>query len=171
GASEVSSAILTAVATTIVSFIPVFTMEAAEGKLFGPLAFTKTFALVAALIITIVILPTLAHWFFGIRLKNNLMAKGLNVVLIVLGLYIAIFHSLFSGLILMAFGAAWFVRKYSPRQNWVITNLSLIIAVVAVSWLLAEYWLPLGPAQSLLLNFIFVGLLVGLILGFFSLLE
>lgn len=171
GASEVSSAILTAVATTVVSFIPIFTMEAAEGKLFGPLAFTKTFALVAALIITIVILPTLAHWFFGIRLKNNLMAKGLNVLLIVLGLYIAIFHSLFSGLILMAFGAAWFVRKYSPRQNWVTTNLSLIIAVVAVSWLLAEYWLPLGPAQSLLLNFIFVGLLVGLILGFFSLLE
>ena len=46
-ASEVGPAILTAVTTTIVSFIPVFTMEAAEGKLFRPLAFTKSFALLA----------------------------------------------------------------------------------------------------------------------------
>jgi Cu(I)/Ag(I) efflux system membrane protein CusA/SilA len=36
--AEVSSAIVTAVATTIVSFVPVFTLEAAEGKLFRPLA-------------------------------------------------------------------------------------------------------------------------------------
>lgn len=63
GSAEVSSAIITAVATTIVSFIPVFTLQAAEGKLFTPLAFTKTFALVAALMVTLLILPTLAHWF------------------------------------------------------------------------------------------------------------
>lgn len=66
GAAEVSSAILTAVSTTIVSFIPVFTMQAAEGKLFGPLAYTKTFALIAALFVSLLILPTLAHWFFWI---------------------------------------------------------------------------------------------------------
>ncbi|MFT4567590.1 MAG: Cu(I)/Ag(I) efflux system membrane protein CusA/SilA, partial [Saprospiraceae bacterium] len=39
---EVGGAVLTAVATTVVSFLPVFAMEAAEGKLFRPLAFTKT---------------------------------------------------------------------------------------------------------------------------------
>ena len=43
--TEVSGAILTAVATTIVSFIPIFTLEAAEGKLFTPLAWTKSLAL------------------------------------------------------------------------------------------------------------------------------
>ena len=43
--TEVSGAIITAVLTTIISFIPVFTMIGAEGKLFRPLAFTKTFAL------------------------------------------------------------------------------------------------------------------------------
>ena len=53
GAAEVSSAILTAVSTTIVSFIPVFTLQAAEGKLFRPLAFTKTFALIAALMVSL----------------------------------------------------------------------------------------------------------------------
>ena len=53
--AEVGSAIVTAVSTTIVSFIPVFTMEAAEGKLFRPLAFTKTFALISALIVALII--------------------------------------------------------------------------------------------------------------------
>src|SRR5690606_1164506 len=43
GASEVASAVLTAISTTIVSFLPVFTMTGAEGKMFIPLAFTKTF--------------------------------------------------------------------------------------------------------------------------------
>ena len=42
--AEVSGAIVTAVLTTIISFIPVFTMVGAEGKLFRPLAFTKTAA-------------------------------------------------------------------------------------------------------------------------------
>ena len=42
-----AGAALTAVLTTVVSFLPVFTMEGAEGKLFKPLAYTKTFALIA----------------------------------------------------------------------------------------------------------------------------
>jgi Cu(I)/Ag(I) efflux system membrane protein CusA/SilA len=75
GASEVGTAILTAVSTTIVSFIPVFTMQAAEGKLFGPLAFTKTFALVAALLVSLLIMPTLAHWFFGFKINNKFLKK------------------------------------------------------------------------------------------------
>ncbi|MCB0699666.1 MAG: efflux RND transporter permease subunit, partial [Chitinophagaceae bacterium] len=59
--AEVSGAIVTAVTTTIVSFIPVFTMQGAEGKLFRPLAFTKTFALLASLVVALLILPTIAH--------------------------------------------------------------------------------------------------------------
>ena len=61
-----SGAILTAVATTIISFIPIFVLEAAEGKLFRPLAYTKTFALVTALLLTLLVLPTLAYFLFGI---------------------------------------------------------------------------------------------------------
>jgi copper/silver efflux system protein len=63
--AEVAPAILTAVSTTIVSFLPVFTLQAAEGRLFTPLAFTKTFALVSALIITISFMPVLAYQFSG----------------------------------------------------------------------------------------------------------
>lgn len=68
---EVAPAILTAVSTTIISFLPVFTLQAAEGKLFAPLAWTKTFALVAAVVITITMLPALAHALLGIRFKKG----------------------------------------------------------------------------------------------------
>ncbi|MGY0408921.1 MAG: efflux RND transporter permease subunit, partial [Polaribacter sp.] len=54
---EVASAIMTALATTIVSFLPVFAMQASEGKLFKPLAWTKTFALISSLFIGIMFIP------------------------------------------------------------------------------------------------------------------
>ena len=80
--SEVSSAILTAMATTIVSFIPVFAMQAQEGKMFHPLAFTKTFALLSALLLGFMILPTLAYWVFSIpglsRLSGISRISGLS---------------------------------------------------------------------------------------------
>jgi len=60
-----------AVATTVVSFLPVFTMTGAEGKLFKPLAYTKTFALVSAVIIAITLLPALAHLLFTIRIQRR----------------------------------------------------------------------------------------------------
>jgi Cu(I)/Ag(I) efflux system membrane protein CusA/SilA len=58
---EVGGAVLTAVLTTVVGFLPVFTMIGAEGKLFRPLAFTKTFALVASILVALTLLPPLAH--------------------------------------------------------------------------------------------------------------
>jgi copper/silver efflux system protein len=49
GAREVASAMLTAIATTVIGFLPVFTMTGAEGKLFTPLAFTWTFVLFSSI--------------------------------------------------------------------------------------------------------------------------
>jgi Cu(I)/Ag(I) efflux system membrane protein CusA/SilA len=66
-ATEVGSAVLTAVATTVVSFLPVFTMIGAEGKLFRPLAFTKTFALTGSIIVALFVIPTFALWMFPMR--------------------------------------------------------------------------------------------------------
>ncbi len=51
GAAEVAPAVLTSTATTVVSFLPVFALTASEGKLFTPLAATKTFALIASFLI------------------------------------------------------------------------------------------------------------------------
>lgn len=179
GAAEVSSAILTAVATTIVSFIPVFTMEAAEGKLFTPLAFTKTFALVAALLVALFILPTLAHIFFGFKIKDKRLIKWGNALLVLIGIGSLIFGAVWGGVVLLLFGAVGLAKCFyrvdeedsSAWYHRLLKHAELIISVLAVIWLLATYWLPLGPGKSTLLNIVFVAVLVGLILGFFTLLE
>jgi len=76
--TEVGGAVLTAVATTVVGFLPVFTMEAAEGKLFKPLAYTKTFALVASIIIALTILPAVAHVLLGWRRPRGNLFKAIR---------------------------------------------------------------------------------------------
>src|SRR5690554_1555146 len=179
GAAEVSSAILTAVATTTVSFIPVFTMEAAEGKLFTPLAFTKTFALVAALLVALFILPTLAHIFFGFKIKDKRLIKWGKALLVLIGIGSLIFGAVWGGVVLLLFGAVGLAKHFyrvdeedsSAWYHRLLKHAELIISVLAVIWLLATYWLPLGPGKSTLLNIVFVAVLVGLILGFFTLLE
>ena len=180
GSTEVATAILTAVATTIVSFIPVFTMQAAEGKLFGPLAFTKTFALVAALIVTLLILPTLAYWFFGFSTSrsNKRTNRVFHTALIVLGIISLYYHFFWAGIMLLLFGIIGFSKQLyksvldgNKWYAWCYNHAELLIATVGVLWLLANYWLPLGAGNSLLSNLTFTAILVGLILGAFSLLQ
>ncbi|MDD3161345.1 MAG: efflux RND transporter permease subunit, partial [Bacteroidales bacterium] len=84
--TEVRAAVVTSIATTIVSFLPVFAMEAAEGKMFHPLAFTKTFALLSAFVLGIVILPTLVYLFFNIRVDTHKIRRYFNSILIVAGI-------------------------------------------------------------------------------------
>ena len=64
GAREVGGAILTAVSNTLVSFIPVFFLTDQEGKLFRPLAFTKTFAIGASVILALTVVPLVCYYIF-----------------------------------------------------------------------------------------------------------
>ncbi len=76
---EVGGAIITAVSTTIVSFIPVFFMQSQEGRLFKPLAYTKTFALFASVIIAITVVPVLCNLFLkevNWRKKTSIILGG-----------------------------------------------------------------------------------------------
>jgi len=61
GAAEVGGAIMTAVSNTIVSFLPVFFLTEQEGKMFKPLAYTKTFAITASAILAVTVVPVLAY--------------------------------------------------------------------------------------------------------------
>jgi Cu(I)/Ag(I) efflux system membrane protein CusA/SilA len=179
GASEVATAILTAVSTTIVSFIPVFTMQAAEGKLFGPLAFTKTFALIAALLVSLLIMPTLAHWFFGFKIKNNLLKKYGSYSLVIIGVVALAFGQVWGGVMLFLFGVIGILKQFLNANSknfpkpvfFLYQYAELIIVLIGVTWLLAKYWLPLGASKSLPINFAFVAILVAVILGSFTLLE
>ncbi|MEO5758304.1 MAG: efflux RND transporter permease subunit [Mesorhizobium sp.] len=58
-ASEVGSALFFSLLVITVSFLPIFTLESQEGRMFGPLAFTKTFAMAAAAILSITLVPAL----------------------------------------------------------------------------------------------------------------
>jgi Cu(I)/Ag(I) efflux system membrane protein CusA/SilA len=62
GAAEVGPAIVTAVSNTIVSFIPVFALTDQEGKMFRPLAYTKTFAISASVILALTLVPVLCYY-------------------------------------------------------------------------------------------------------------
>lgn len=169
GSTEVSSAILTAVSTTIVSFIPVFTMQAAEGKLFIPLAFTKTFALIAALIVSLFIMPALAHWFFGARINSKIIRKWVNIVLVPLGIILLTTGQIWGGMMILAFGIAGTAKQFKREQtsdkkqepenkslpyriqkvgNWLLEYIEIVIVLIGVTWLLARYWLPLAPQKA-----------------------
>jgi Cu(I)/Ag(I) efflux system membrane protein CusA/SilA len=58
-ASEVGPALFFSLLIITVSFLPIFTMEAQEGRLFSPLAFTKTFAMAAAAMLSVTLVPAL----------------------------------------------------------------------------------------------------------------
>ncbi len=73
GTSEVGSAMFAAVSTTIIGFLPVFAMTGPEGKLFRPLAFTKTFALTASIVVALLVMPAMIYLF--VRRTDNARTK------------------------------------------------------------------------------------------------
>jgi len=85
GAQEVGKPVLFALLTTIVGFIPVFVLTGQAGKLFRPLAFTKTFTMVGAAIIALILLPTLCYYLLRGKLRSaeenrttQVLYKGYN---------------------------------------------------------------------------------------------
>jgi len=166
--AEVSGAIVTAVMTTIISFIPVFTMIGAEGKLFRPLAFTKTFALTASIIVALFLIPPFAAFLFRKKSIQKHFKYVLNGVLIVLGIA-AIFYGYWLGIILITFGVVALLKLQDKISDKQANLANIIISASAIVFLLAEYWRPLGVTESFFLNLIFVAIICFGLLGIFSL--
>ena len=166
--AEVSGAIVTAVMTTIISFIPVFTMIGAEGKLFRPLAFTKTFALTASIIVALFLIPPFAAFLFRKKSIKSNLKYVLNGVLIALGV-VAIIYGYWLGLILIAFGITALLNLQNKLTEKQANLINIIISVAAIVFLLAEYWRPLGVDKSIFWNLIFVSIICFGLLGVFSL--
>ena len=70
-AKEVGPSIFYSLLVITISFIPVFTLEQQEGRLFKPLAFTKTYSMAAAAILTITIVPVLLGYFVRGRMRRE----------------------------------------------------------------------------------------------------
>ena len=136
--TEVSSAVMTGMGTTIISFLPVFAMQAQEGRMFHPLAFTKTFALLSALLLGLTVLPTLAYWIFSLRLPRQLVMR--------------LFHKRKLKTIR--------IGSWEIRYNYVFIALVVLVALYE----LTSLWLPLGPQNGMLANILFVVVLVGVVL-------
>ncbi len=113
---EVAPAVLTAIATTVISFMPVFAMEAAEGKLFRPLAFTKTFVMLAALVVGLIIIPTLAHIIFSIKLDGKKVRRYANIILALGGIALLFFGNYFVGIAVILYAVNNFF-SYLWKEN------------------------------------------------------
>jgi Cu(I)/Ag(I) efflux system membrane protein CusA/SilA len=178
-ASEVGSAVVTAVSTTIVSFLPVFTMIGAEGKLFKPLAFTKTFALAASVIVALTIIPPAAHILFTTKVSSRTLRGILYAGLILAGVAIGVLLAWWAGVIVAALGVYKLAEELLPESQgqWKArlrrgsTVLASAAAVLFVGILLTDGWLPLGPERGFLRNFAFVALLIGGLLAFFQVFQ
>ncbi len=163
--TEVRAAVVTSIATTIVSFLPVFAMQAQEGKLFHPLAFTKTFALLSAFILGIVVLPTLVHIFFNVSFDKKKIKRILNGILILSGLILSIAWHSWPALALTAVGINNFLGyRWNGRRKEMPNYINIAITVLFATWYLAKEWLPLGAHNSEFINFIFVAVIISVIL-------
>ena len=168
--TEVSGAIITAVLTTIISFIPVFTMVGAEGKLFRPLAFTKTMALTASIIVALFLIPPFAASIFKKRETRKNFNLAIQALLILAGI-VMIFYGFWIGLILIGLGIAGILKAQNitseKQHNWLVVG----VIATAIVFMLAVFWRPLGLDTSIFWNVIMVAIICFGLLFVFNLFK
>ncbi len=166
-AAEVGSAILSAMASTIISFLPIFFMTGPEGKLFKPLAFTKTFVLFASIVITLTIIPPVAHMvFFPSKVRGRYLRVVLYMGIGAAGLAVGIMFSRLAGLTIIVFAAYYFFKDFIPQRfQRLAMYAGNVIILVLVGILLTADWEPLGAQKGLVRNFIFVGGLIAILVA------
>lgn len=171
-ASEVGPAVVTALSTTIVSFLPVFLLTGQEGRMFAPLAWTKTFVLLAALVLTLTLIAPFAHWLFTRTVGRKQTRALWNGGLLVGGMA-ALFVLPWAGLVLLGLGLSNLAAQFADRQSLVAADrvrawhpwVNIGVIVLGLSGLLAGEWLPLGPGNALVWNLGFVLLSVALVMA------
>lgn len=133
---EVAPAVVTAVATTIVSFLPVFFLTGRDYRLFSPLAYTKTFAIAAAIITAVTIVPALSRLLLksaNFR-KRTALAAGISFA----GLLAATSHFMWGDDLAAYFGI----------DTWIITAAAGCLAFVFGWQLLRERIRPIEEIPS-----------------------
>jgi Cu(I)/Ag(I) efflux system membrane protein CusA/SilA len=176
--SEVGAPLITSVASTVISFIPVFFLENAEGRLFRPLAWTKTFMLICAAITALALLPVI----LSILLPDNskkVISKSLfrlvisNTALITAGILVWTLYGWMPGILIITATIVKTVRRTaaSEKLNKWLSGIWFTGAVLYVMSLLSEWWLPAGPDAGIIRNYLTVLIPVMLLLGIFTLFE
>ncbi|HMO18746.1 MAG TPA: efflux RND transporter permease subunit [Oligoflexia bacterium] len=144
GASEVGGAIFVAVSNTIIAFIPVFFLTGQEGKLFKPLAFTKTFAIGSSVILALTVVPVMCYLLFRPWKGDIRKAKVLGLGLGVLSMMVV--HLIFSE-----------IYGLGHLSGWPTAFAVGVIVFLAVLRMTKERFLPLEEnAVSRAINRIYV---------------
>lgn len=129
-ASEVGPALFFSLLIITLSFIPVFTLEAQEGKLFAPLAFTKTYAMAAAAGLSVTLIPVLMTIFISGHIRpehDNPLNRGL----------IAIYKPLLSKVL------------HYPKVTLGVALILVLITLYPLSKLGSEFMPPLDEGDLL----------------------
>ena len=105
----VGPAIFSSMLVIILSFVPIFLLEGRGGKLFHPLAYTKTFAMIAAAVIAVTLVPVLSYYF----LRGKMPSEDANPV------------------------SRFFIRIYSPVLTWCLNWKKTVIALNIVALAIA----------------------------------
>src|SRR6058998_3271259 len=117
-AREVGPALFMSLLIITLSFLPVFTLEDQEGRLFRPLALTKTFAMAAAALLSVTLVPVLMGWF----VKGKILAEAENPL------------------------NRWAIQLYRPVLQWALRARWLVLGGAAGVLLLTV--LPLASLGS-----------------------
>jgi len=117
-AKEVGPALFYSLLVITVSFIPVFTLEAQEGRLFRPLAFTKTYSMAAAALLSITIVPIL----MGYWIRGKILPEEKNPI------------------------NRFLIQLYHPVVNFILKHIKWIILATLV--LLALTYIPFSKIGS-----------------------
>ncbi|RME02869.1 MAG: efflux RND transporter permease subunit [Planctomycetota bacterium] len=164
-AYEVGGAILTAISTTIISFLPIFFMEGPEGKLFKPLAFTKTFALFGSVLVALLFNPFFCYLLFpkeGAKQKR----QGLKFVLmIVFALFAFKIHLWLGGALLLYLGYKTLEAQLNPRQKQILGYVWVGMSTLAVLFLMSKQITPMGKNTPFLKNFLIISIPILLIIS------
>jgi Cu(I)/Ag(I) efflux system membrane protein CusA/SilA len=129
-AAEVGPALFFSLLIITLSFVPVFTLEAQEGKLFGPLAFTKTYSMAAAAGLSVTLIPVLMFYFIRGRIPDE-RSNPLNRVLI--GIYRPLLE----------------VVLRHPRTTLGLAALFIVLTIVPLTQLGSEFMPPLVEGDLL----------------------
>ncbi|MFN8254192.1 MAG: efflux RND transporter permease subunit [Bacteroidales bacterium] len=168
--TQVRMAVIIGIGTTILSFLPVFAMEASEGKLFKPLAFTKTFAILASLILGFIALPTLAYFIFSIRSDTKRSKLIWNIVLMVVGILIPVIWGAWPVLFLFLIGINNVLEhKWKEKYKRLPELITMGFVILFALYYLIVEWLPLGAQNHFFKNFLFVVFIIATVLTLLSL--
>ena len=127
-AAEVGPPLFFSLLIITLSFLPVFTLEAQEGRLFAPLAFTKTYAMAAAAALSITLVPVLMGYF----IRGKIVREGLNPVnRALIAAYRPMIHAV--------------VR--APRATLVIAGVILVAGLWPATRLGSEFMPPLDEGD------------------------